>query len=90
MQDKYTKITNLDAQGRVLIPVRIREALGLSADTAMEVSLEGQTIKVNTAVDRCCLCGRTGKNATLHWITVGKDQKLICNHCIKSVKEARK
>lgn len=54
-----SKITRMDAQGRVIIPPHIRKEVGLNAGQQVTVSLEGGTIYIRKAEDRCVICGDT-------------------------------
>lgn len=51
------KTTRMDAQGRVILPPHIRKELNLNAGQLVTVSLEGGTIKIQPAEERCVFCG---------------------------------
>ena len=53
-----SKNTRMDAQGRVIIPPHIRKELGLNAGQQVTVSLEGGTIQIRPAEERCAFCGK--------------------------------
>lgn len=89
MQDKYEKTKRVDAQGRVLIPASIRETLDLQENTAVSVKLDGDTIKINVAEMRCCICSEPvegKKYQTFRDLNSGTE-KAICKNCLKRVKE---
>lgn len=89
MQDKYEKTKRVDAQGRVLIPASIREALDLQEETEVSVKLDGDTIKINVAEMRCCICHERVNGNSLHvYGGRGKSEKLVCESCEKKIKEA--
>lgn len=90
MQDKY-KTKRVDAQGRVLIPASIRETLNIQPDSAVSVKLEGDTIKINVAEEQCCICEKSVKGKAFYELFGGcnKSKKIICNSCMKKIKEAK-
>jgi AbrB family looped-hinge helix DNA binding protein len=90
MQDKYEKTKRVDAQGRVLIPSSIRETLDIHPDTEVSVKLDGDTIKINVAETRCCVCLKpveSGKYSKVYGGR-GKSEKVICASCAAKIKEA--
>lgn len=90
MQDK-PKTKRVDTQGRVLIPASIRETLNIQPETAVSVRLEGDTIKINVAEERCCICSESVKGKAFFELYGGciKSKKIICNKCLKKIKEAK-
>lgn len=42
---KYTDICTLDAQGRIVIPTKMRKSLNLMNQDALEAELSGQEIR---------------------------------------------
>lgn len=90
MQDKYTKTKRVDAQGRVLIPSSIRETLDIQPDTEVSVKLDGDTIKINVAETRCCICLAPKKNDEIMIAYDGMrgSAKYICGRCVAKIKEA--
>lgn len=75
------KTTRMDAQGRVILPPHIRKELNLNAGQLVTVSLEGGTIKIQPAEERCVLCGEAAKNK----YAVGPKSALICENCAKGI-----
>lgn len=90
MQDKYEKTKRVDAQGRVLIPSSIREALDLQEDTAVSVKLDGDTIKINVADTRCCVCSAPIVEGKFLKVYGGRRriERIVCCSCAKKIKEA--
>ena len=90
MQDKYEKKKRVDAQGRVLIPSSIRETLEMHPDTEVSVTLDGDTIKINVAEIRCCICSApvAGKKCLVLRGGRRRYEKAVCNSCVAKVKEA--
>lgn len=72
-----TKTTRMDAQGRVILPPHIRKELNLNAGQLVNVSLEGGTIKIQPAEERCAFCGEA---ATDKYI-IGPKATRICRSC---------
>ena len=79
-----SKNTRMDAQGRVIIPPHIRKELNLTAGHLVNVSLEGGTIKIRTAEERCVLCGSAKLDDS---IPFHKDMR-ICKSCGLAIAEA--
>ena len=79
-----SKTTRMDAQGRILIPPHIRKELNLNAGQPVTVSLEGGTIHVTPAGERCVTCGGPiqGKSIAIH------EEKRICNSCALAIAKA--
>lgn len=75
------KTTRMDAQGRVILPPHIRKELNLNAGQLVTVTLEGGTITIQPAEERCVLCGEAAE--TKH--TVGPNAKHICANCAKAI-----
>lgn len=76
-----TKTTRMDAQGRVILPPHIRKELNLNPGQLVNVSLEGGTIKIQPAEERCAFCGEA---ATDKYI-VGPSTKRICRSCALAI-----
>jgi AbrB family looped-hinge helix DNA binding protein len=58
----------LDAMGRVVIPAEIRDALGLAAGDAVDISIREGAVVLAPVGERCPRCGfiRTDDRASLH------------------------
>ena len=76
-----TKTTRMDAQGRVLLPPHIRKELNLNPGQLVNVSLEGGTIRIQPAEERCAFCGEA---ATDKYITGPKTTR-ICRSCALAI-----
>ena len=76
-----TKNTRMDAQGRVILPPHIRKELNLNAGQLVTVSLDGGTIKIQPAEERCAFCG---ESATAQYI-IGPKLTRICRHCAQAI-----
>lgn len=76
-----TKTTRMDAQGRVILPPHIRKELNLNAGQLVAVSLEGDTITIKLAEERCVFCGEATKDQH----TIGPQKKRICRSCAMAI-----
>ena len=72
-----TKTVKMDAQGRVLLPPHIRKELNLNPGQLVNVSLDGDTIKIQPAEERCAFCGE----ATQDKYIIGPKMTRICRPC---------
>lgn len=72
-----TKTTKMDAQGRVILPPHIRKELNLNAGQEVTVSLEGGTIKIQPAEERCAFCGEVTRDKYI----IGPKLTRICRSC---------
>lgn len=75
------KTTKMDAQGRVILPPHIRKELNLNAGQLVNVSLDGDTIKIQPAEERCAFCGEA---ANAQYI-VGPKATRICRSCALAI-----
>lgn len=75
------KTTRMDAQGRVILPPHIRKELNLNAGQLVTVTLEGGTITIQPAEERCALCGEATKEKYL----IGPKEERICANCAKAI-----
>lgn len=76
-----SKITRMDAQGRVLIPPHIRKELDLSAGQKVTVSLDGGTIKIRPTEELCVCCGGPAKDDYI----VFHEEMRICKSCALAI-----
>ena len=76
-----SKITRMDAQGRVIIPPHIRKELGLNAGHQVTVSLNRGVIQIRPAEDRCVFCGGKADTMPFESVTgVG-----VCRSCAEAI-----
>ena len=47
----------VDSMGRVVIPQEMRDKLGISHDTLMDISLKGNKIELKKSELSCAVCG---------------------------------
>ena len=68
---------NIDNLGRVVIPKKFRDILGIEANEKLLVSLDKERIIISPIDARCALCKSK----------VGREVKLrLCRSCIQKVK----
>ncbi len=51
---------HLDAMGRVVIPQEMREKLGITHNTLLDIALKGGKIIISKSGASCAVCGGTG------------------------------
>ena len=76
-----TKTTRMDAQGRVILPPHIRKELNLNPGQLVNVSLEGGTIKIRPAEERCAFCGEAATDKHI----AGPKETRICRRCALAI-----
>lgn len=76
-----TKTTRMDAQGRVILPPHIRKELNLNAGQLVTVTLEGGTIKILPAKERCAFCGEAAEDKYF----IGPNATRICKNCALAI-----
>lgn len=79
-------IRNLDPMGRLVIPLPIREALGLNPKDPVRIQVRDDSIVIRPLDNRCCLC-----NIPLEpsgGIIAVVEDKQICVRCAKSILDA--
>lgn len=73
---KSTGITRpVDALGRVVIPMEIRENLGINTKDLLEISVEGDKIVLKKHGQSCVFCGSSDD------LVIFEDKK-ICKKCL--------
>ena len=74
----------IDAQGRIVLPAHIREALDLSGGKLVELNLEEDgTIRVRPATERCALCGESVEGRS-HLTVHGKNVCALCAYDVEN------
>ncbi|MBR7111508.1 MAG: AbrB/MazE/SpoVT family DNA-binding domain-containing protein [Clostridia bacterium] len=67
----------LDNLGRVILPVKYRNQLGLKPGDKVLISLKNDAISITPSTDTCALCGKA---------LVSKCELRLCKYCIQAVK----
>ena len=81
---KKTGMTRpVDSLGRVVIPMEIRENLGIGTKDLLEISLEGDKIILRKACDSCIFCGADSE-------LVEFEGKKLCKACLEKLVNACK
>ena len=72
-------VRQVDALGRVVIPIEVRRVLDIEIKDGLEIFTEGDHIILRKYEPTCVICGE-GRN------TVIFREKLICKLCISEIK----
>lgn len=67
----------IDALGRIVIPVKFRKRLGIELNSKVFISLENEVIVISGIDKYCALCGDKIKS---------KSKFRLCNRCILEIK----
>ncbi len=70
---------HVDALGRIVLPMEIRNALNIQTGDAIDISLVGEEIVLKQRIPSCIVCG-TKENLER------VNRKYICTECIKEIK----
>ena len=73
-------VRRVDDLGRVVLPIELRNKLGITEKDPMEVFVEGSSIILKKYEPFCIFCEET-KNLTSF------NDKLVCKKCIKKLSE---
>lgn len=80
MKSEVAEVRQLDTLGRVVLPKKMRTAIGISENDNLRISLEGNAIIIKRDQPLCALC-RCDKDL----IEVGNAH--ICSSCAKEIME---
>ena len=72
-------IRQLDALGRVVLPIELRRTLGINTRDMLEILVEGNSIILRKYEPNCLFCGSSSG------LTPYKD-KQICKRCLSEIK----
>lgn len=73
-------VRRVDDLGRVVLPIELRNKLGITEKDPMEIFVEGSSIILKKYEPFCIFCEET-KNLTSF------NDKLVCKKCIKKLSE---
>ncbi len=73
-------VRKVDELGRVVLPVELRQTMGIETDTQLDVRREGQTIVIKKVEAVCVFCQSTGK------LTEYKGKR-ICAECLRLLQQ---
>lgn len=68
----------VDEQGRITIPLNVRNYLGIEANDDMDIQIDGDSIKITPIAHCCQLCGSYEK-------LVEKGPYIICSSCFSEI-----
>lgn len=72
-------VRHIDELGRVVIPAEIRQQLGLTPGSAVDISVTGNSITVQAQYNRCALCGGTLELSSFN------NSKHLCKQCLDHI-----
>ncbi|MBQ2945980.1 MAG: AbrB/MazE/SpoVT family DNA-binding domain-containing protein [Clostridia bacterium] len=72
-------VRKVDELGRVVVPIEIRNALGIQSGDGLEIFVEGDKVILVRAADKCSVCG--GETGLIEF-----GNKFICIDCIQKIK----
>lgn len=76
-------VRNVDALGRVVIPMELRKTLGIGEQDPLEIFVDGDQVIFRKYAHGCVLCGG------LDQLHLTKNAKLVCQSCVDSFVVAR-
>jgi transcriptional pleiotropic regulator of transition state genes len=75
-------IYKVDNLGRIQIPSKVRDKLGITRDTPLEINPIGGQVVLSKYKPSCLFCEQTEG-------LIEKSGKLICGDCAKAIAEGR-
>ena len=76
-------VRKVDELGRVVIPIELRNNLGIKEKDPIEIFVDGSSIVLKKYQPNCVFCGGTKK-------LVEYKGKLVCSTCSKAIETALK
>ena len=73
-------VRRVDELGRIVIPIELRNKLGIVEKDPLEIYVEGSNIVLKKFETNCVFCGNSKK-------LIEYQYKLICNKCIKKLSD---
>ena len=73
-------IRQLDALGRVVLPIELRRTLDINTRDMLEILVEGGSIILRKYEPNCHFCGSSTGLSSFR-------DKLVCRRCLKELKE---
>lgn len=71
-------VRRVDELGRIVIPIELRNKLGILEKDPLEIYVDGSNIVLKKFETNCIFCGSSKK-------LVEYQDKLICSKCIKKI-----
>jgi transcriptional pleiotropic regulator of transition state genes len=75
-------VRKLDELGRIVIPIELRNKLGMQQRDPLEIFVDGSSIILKKFETDCVFCGGTKD-------LVRFEDKLICSKCVKKISEKK-
>lgn len=69
----------VDNLGRLVIPIELRKAMGLSKGDPVQMKVQGKSVIVEKFKDSCMICGSSDDLYTI------RDHKKLCSKCMKEI-----
>ena len=79
MEKSIGIVRNLDELGRIVLPMELRNKLGIKEKDPIEIFTKGSSIILQKYEQSCIFCG-SSKDLTEY------KEKLICENCLKNIK----
>ena len=71
-------VRKVDELGRIVIPIELRNKLGIAEKDPLEIYVDGSNIVLKKFETNCVFCGSSKK-------LVEYQDKLVCSKCIKKL-----
>lgn len=71
-------VRRVDELGRIVIPIELRNKLGIAEKDPLEIYVEGSNIVLKKFETNCIFCGNSKKLSEYQG-------KLVCNKCLKKL-----
>ena len=73
-------IRQLDALGRIVLPIELRRTLDITSKDMLEIFVEGNSVVLRKYESNCLFCGST------HHLSAYKE-KMVCARCLAELKD---
>ena len=73
-------VRKIDELGRIVLPIEIRNTLGIESRDSLEIFVEGDKIVLAKYQPSCLFCGNTENVLYFHG-------KMICRECLEQLKK---
>ena len=73
-------VRKIDELGRIVLPIEIRNTLGIESRDSLEIFVEGDKIVLAKYQPSCLFCGNTENVVYFHG-------KMICRECLDQIKK---
>ncbi len=73
-------VRKVDELGRIVVPIELRNAFGISSGDGLEIYVEGDKIVLTKAAKKCAICGSESNICDFA-------DKALCLDCIQKIKK---